>query len=114
MKKIGKNGVEQLVAKGALLVDMRSPVDFRDGSIAGAINLPFRNFLNKITGLDRKVKIIIFGKEMDDSDVTQGYNYANQLGFTDIYVSSYLSLTGQDKVEQPKPIKKSVTKKKGR
>lgn len=92
MKKASKSTVERLVAKGAMLVDMRSPIDFRDGTISGAVNLPLRNFLNKITGMDRKSKIIIFGASMEDPDVKHGFNYANQLGFTEVYISAYSQL----------------------
>jgi rhodanese-related sulfurtransferase len=91
-KNIGKDRVEQLLENGALLVDMRSPVEFRNGSVDGAINLPLRNFLNKITGLDKKTKIIVFGAASDDSDVTTGINYAAQLGFNTLYVSEFNKL----------------------
>ena len=40
MKRINKERATQLIEKGATLVDMRSPVSFRDGHIKGAVNLP--------------------------------------------------------------------------
>lgn len=92
MKLINKKRVFDLVEKGALLVDMRSPVDFRDGSIPKAVNLPLKNFLNKITGIQRKQKIIIFGKSISDQDIKSACNYAEQLGFENLYVSEYKQL----------------------
>lgn len=106
MKKASKNTIERLVSKGALLVDMRSPIEFRDGSIPGAVNLPLKNFLNKILGMDRKTKIIIFGKTIDDPDLIQGFNYSNQLGFTDVYASGYNQWLHPEPVAERTPQRK--------
>lgn len=92
MKRASKNKVEKLVASGALLVDMRTPIEYRDGSIKGAVNLPLRNFVNKITGMNRKSKIVIFGTTLDDPDLKHGFNYAEQLGFTEVYTTAYNQL----------------------
>jgi 3-mercaptopyruvate sulfurtransferase SseA len=91
-----KEYVSKLLNKGALLVDMRSPIDFRNGSVDGAVNLPLKNFLNKITGLNKKTKIIVFGDTKNDIDIITGINYAVQLGFTDIFVSEYNQLKETD------------------
>lgn len=96
MKKISKKALESAVKKGAFLVDMRSPVDYRDGTISGAVNLPLRNFLNKIIGMDRKTRIVIFSKTGRDVELSQAYNYAEQLGFENISVSSYEELIMSD------------------
>lgn len=87
-----KERVNQLVGRGAMLVDMRSPVAFRNGSIAGSVNLPLKSFLNKLTGLDKKTKLILFSDESDDVDVKTGINYAVQLGFNNLFVSEYKEL----------------------
>lgn len=92
MKLINKKRVFDLVEKGAMLVDMRSPVDFRDGTIPKAINLPLKNFLNKITGIQRNQKIIIFGKSISDQEIKSACNYAEQLGFEYLYVTEYKQL----------------------
>lgn len=91
-KNINKETVLELTGRGAMLVDMRSPVEFRNGSISGAINLPLKNFLNTITGLKKSTKLIIFGNSEDDSEIKAGINYAAQLGFNNIFVSNFNSL----------------------
>lgn len=91
-KVVNKERVDQLMTRGAMLVDMRSPVSFRNGSVSGSVNLPLKNFLNKLSGLDKKTKLILFGDTIDDSDVQTGVNYAAQLGFNDIFVSEYTQL----------------------
>lgn len=92
-KFIHRQEADRLIKKGALLVDMRSPVAFRDGTIDGAVNLPLRNFLNKITGLDKKTKLVLFSDKSDDEDITAGVTYGVQLGF-DVFVSDFTALTG--------------------
>lgn len=96
MKRVNKEKAEQLVNKGAMLVDMRSPVDFRDGSIKGATNLPLKNFLNKIVGLNRKQKFVLFAKSIDDADLKNAINYAEQLGFTDLFIAEYKQLAASE------------------
>lgn len=93
MKRIGKEKLKKLLDKGAILVDMRSPVSFRDGHIAGSVNLPLKNFTNLLMKTpDRKKSIIMYGETLTDTDLTQGVNYAEQLGFTEIFVADYESL----------------------
>ena len=57
MKLVNKDRANKLVDKGALLIDMRSPIDFRDGHIQNSVNLPLKNFTNKLIGLKRNQKI---------------------------------------------------------
>ena len=106
MKKVNKEKALQLVNKGAMLVDMRSPVDFRDGSISGATNLPLKNFLNKIIGMNRKQKFVLFARDINDADMRNAANYAEQLGFPELFISEYKQLSKQDepKVEVAKEV----------
>lgn len=99
MKKIGKSKAEALVKAGAFLVDMRSPVAFRDGHVTGAVNLPLRNFVNRIMGMDKSKKIIIYGDSVDDADLKHGNTYAETLGFANVFVSDYKSLTEESNVK---------------
>lgn len=107
MKRISKNRAEELVKRGALLVDMRSPVSFRDGHIPGAVNLPLRNFVNKIMPMDKSSKIIIYSDSVADDVLRQGTNYAQNLGFTNIFIADYKSLT-----EEASPVSNPVVAKK--
>lgn len=102
MKRIGKSKLESLVKAGALVVDMRSPVAFRDGHVAGAVNLPLRNFVNRIMGMDKSKKIVIYSDSIDDTDLKQGNTYAQTLGFSNVFVADYKTLT-----EEPRTYAKS-------
>ena len=109
MKRISKNKAVQLVAKGALLVDMRSPVSFRDGHVEGAVNLPLRNFVNRIMGLDKKTKIVIYSDYITDDELKYGNTYAENLGFTEVFVADYKTLTSEavEVKAAPKPVRRN-------
>lgn len=93
MKQISKEKAKKLLDKGAILVDMRSPVSFRDGHIDGAINLQLKKFTNLLMATpDKKKNFIIYGTTTEDEDVTHGFKYSEQLGFANVYVADYQSL----------------------
>ena len=92
MKTINKTKLEQLLQKGALLVDIRSPVDFRNAHINGSVNLPLRNFINKIMSMPKNSAIVIYSNASNDSDLTQGINYAENLGFTNLFIGEFKHL----------------------
>lgn len=93
MKRITKEKAQKLLAKGAVLVDMRSPVSFRDGHIAGAVNMPLKKFTNLLMATpDRTKSIIIYGTTTEDEDLTHGFKYTEQLGFTNVFVTDYTTL----------------------
>jgi len=86
MQKINQTRVKTLLEKkNAKLIDVRSPVDFANNTIPTAVNLPLRN-ISQLMGENRKRPLIFFGKDDNDSDMTQAENYATQMGFTNVYV----------------------------
>jgi len=94
MKKIAKVRFEQLLEKNpnVVIADMRSPVSYRDGHIPGAINLPLKNFLNKIMPMPKDTVIVAYSTSFSDVDLVQGINYAEQLGFTKLHAAEYNTL----------------------
>ena len=75
--------------KSTMVIDMRSPVEYRNGHIDESVNLPLRNFLNTITPLNKETKLILFADVMDNEDLVAGIKYAAQLGFNNIYTTEY-------------------------
>lgn len=94
MRFANKEKVQELVStKSAMLVDMRSPVQFRDMPIQGAVNLPLRNLSNALIALTakdkkRKTPIVLFGVGNNDLEVKSGIVYVEDLGF-ECYVTAY-------------------------
>lgn len=83
-KPIDRKRAEQLAEKGALLIDVRDPVAFRDGTLQNAINLPLIN-MSQLMTRDKKTKLIFFGKHKSDSDLQLAMSYAVQLKFEHVH-----------------------------
>lgn len=66
-----------------MLIDVRSPLEFRDNTITGAVNIPLRN-ITTLLREDKKKTLIFFGGE-DAIDISQSIKYANNMGFTKVY-----------------------------
>ena len=49
----------ELVKNGAIIVDVRTPGEFRSGHIKESINIPLDDIKNKTTELKNKNKVII-------------------------------------------------------
>lgn len=75
---------QELVKTGAMLIDVRSPVSFRDGSIPGAVNMSIRQ-LSLLNREPKNKKLIFFGESSTDETLKAAVNYASQYGFTNIY-----------------------------
>jgi rhodanese-related sulfurtransferase len=93
MKFANKNKVNTLIDKGGVLIDLRTPVHFRDGSVTGAKNLPLTNFINSFLKFDKTKPIILIVNSVDDADLKTVETYANQLGYEKIWAAEYKQLT---------------------
>lgn len=91
MRFANKEKVQTLISsKNAMLVDMRSPVQFRDSPISGAVNLPLRNLVNTLMTIKDKTRpVILFGEE---TDVKMGVTYTENLSFENIYITDVKQL----------------------
>lgn len=90
MRHVNKDRAAKLIEKGAILIDMRNAVAFRDGHIKGAKNLTLKYFVNHLMTIsDKKSTILIYGDTLSESELKHGVNYADQLGFSKIYTALY-------------------------
>lgn len=90
MNKISKDRATKLISKGAIVIDLRSPVSFRDGHIEGAKNQTLRQFTNQLMTIsDKKTSILVYGDTFSDDDLKHALNYADQLGFSKVQVADY-------------------------
>lgn len=69
--------------KNGILVDVRDPVAFRDGTMEGAVNLSLRQ-LSTLQRYQRSTPIILYG-ESDDTAVATAANYLIQFGFNKVF-----------------------------
>jgi phage shock protein E len=50
----------ELIKDGAFLVDVRSPMEFRSGSVNGAVNIPLDLISQQLKKFENKKNIIVF------------------------------------------------------
>lgn len=95
-KSITRERLEQMRGRREVLVaDVRTPEYFRNGTVSGAVNLyPTRKFVNHLHVISKTKKqpIVIFANDMDDEELRASANYAEQLGFENVYVTDFKSL----------------------
>lgn len=83
-QKIAGKKAKSLIDKGATLVDVRSPIAYRDGTIPGAINLSLRQ-LSQLSSKPKTTPIVLFGDSDDDPTLKSAINYVNLYGFDKVY-----------------------------
>lgn len=53
-----KINVKELIASGAIVLDVRSPAEFKDGHIQGALNFPLPNLSSQMNKLKKEQVIV--------------------------------------------------------
>lgn len=61
-----------VVKQGALLVDVRSPMEFKSGSVPKAINIPVETLVQQLDKLKGHENIIVFCRSGNRSSAAQG------------------------------------------
>ncbi len=72
------------ISKGALLVDVRSPSEFGEGSLSGAVNIPYDSVAERIAefGPDKTRTVVVFCRSGRRSGIAE--ETLRELGFTDV------------------------------
>lgn len=83
-KKIDGKRAKQLVEKGAVLIDVRSPVSFRDGTLPGAVNVSLRN-VSTLRKYPDSTSFILFSDSSSEDTLRAAVNYIIQMGFERVY-----------------------------
>ncbi|QFG54039.1 rhodanese-like domain-containing protein [Chryseobacterium sp.] len=60
--KTQPTGIKEQVRQGAMLVDVRTPEEFAEGSIDGAINIPLDQVQSRVDEFRGKPSVIVFCK----------------------------------------------------
>ncbi|MCB0515029.1 MAG: rhodanese-like domain-containing protein [Chitinophagales bacterium] len=70
------------VEKGAFLVDVRTPAEFADGSVEGAVNIPLNTIPQQLAAFADKENIVVFCRSGNRSG--QAKLILEQNGFTQV------------------------------
>lgn len=75
--------LKRLVAEGALLIDVRSAVEFSNGHLEASVNIPLDQLMNHLQALNKKETIITCCASGMRSETAKNILVAN--GFSEVY-----------------------------
>lgn len=56
----GKDNVQEYLEKGAAIIDVRTPGEFKSGHIKGAVNIPLQTIESSISKIKKMNKAVVF------------------------------------------------------
>lgn len=77
---------ELLLGPGALVVDLRSPAEYRSGHIRGSLHVPFPELAHRFSAPDTKAKRAMILVDETDALAHQAYDLLTRRGFDWLYV----------------------------
>jgi rhodanese-related sulfurtransferase len=78
-----KVDLNELMASGAVVVDVRTPAEYKDGHVKGSINLPLQTLGNNLNKLKKDQVIITCCRSGSRSDMAKRMLKAN--GFEQVH-----------------------------
>ncbi|MDX1902781.1 MAG: rhodanese-like domain-containing protein [Thermonemataceae bacterium] len=79
----GKNeALINAIKEGAFLVDVRTPAEFKSGSVKGAVNVPLDSIKNQLNQFKNKKNIVVFCRSGMRS--SQAKSILEQNGFSNV------------------------------
>jgi len=75
--------VEEVMGEGGQLIDVRSAVEFNQGSLDGAVNMPVESFQYLKDDIDSTKPVLLYCRTGARSGMVK--NYLDQLGFDQVH-----------------------------
>ena len=80
--------LQQFLNKGAQLIDVRSTMEFNQGALNGAINLPINTIQHNTDVIDQTKPVLLYCRSGQRSGMVK--NFLISLGYNDVYnIGSY-------------------------
>lgn len=80
--------LQQLLEKGGQLIDVRSSMEFNQGALNGAINLPINTIQLNTDAIDQTKPVLLYCRSGQRSGMVK--QFLVSLGFEDVYnIGSY-------------------------
>jgi phage shock protein E len=83
VKKYNCSFLQQIIKEGGQLIDVRSPVEFSQGALEGAINMPINSFQYLKDSIDSSKPVVLYCRTGARSGMVK--NYLEQLGFDQVH-----------------------------
>lgn len=82
--------VRELISNGGQLIDVRTPFEFKQGAIKGAVNLPIDSLQNSIAGIDKNRPVMLYCRTGARSGMVK--EYLRSLGYENVFnIGSYIN-----------------------
>jgi len=75
--------VEEQISEGGQLIDVRSPVEFNQGALSGAINMPIDSFQFLKDAIDKTKPVLLYCRTGARSEMVT--RYLEQIGFDRVH-----------------------------
>ena len=87
------NVVQKILSEGGQLIDVRSAVEFSQGALTGAINMPINSFQHLIDDIDTAKPVLLYCRTGARSEMVK--RYLEQLGFDRVHnIGGYRQFVG--------------------
>lgn len=83
IKKYNCSFVEEQISEGGQLIDVRSTVEFNQGALDGAINMPIDRFQFLTDAIDHTKPVLLYCRTGTRSEMVK--RYLEQLGFDQVH-----------------------------
>ncbi len=85
--------LKSLLNQGAQLIDVRSTVEFSQGALKGAINMPIDRFQHLKDDIDQSKPVLLYCRSGQRSEMVK--RFLESCGFSQVYnIGSYQRFTG--------------------
>lgn len=83
----------EIMSQGGQLIDVRSPMEFSQGALNGAINMPINNFQHCKDDIDTAKPVLLYCRTGARSEMVK--KYLQQLGVDRVHnIGGYLQFMG--------------------
>lgn len=83
MQKYTCSFIKEQLSEGGQLIDVRSSIEFNQGALQDAVNMPISNFQVLKDGIDTTKPVLLYCRTGARSGMVK--NYLDQLGFSRVY-----------------------------
>jgi len=83
IEKYNCSFLQEILSAGGQLIDVRSPVEFSQGALEGAINMPINSFQYLMDSIDKSKPVVLYCRTGARSGMVK--NYLDQQGFNQVH-----------------------------
>ncbi len=93
MQKYNCTFLEEKMSEGGQLIDVRSPIEFKQGALDGAVNIPITNVQTLKDSIDNSKPVLLYCRTGARSEMVK--KHLEQLGFNQVHnIGGILQFSG--------------------